>query len=197
MKRILLKTMMSICAVFLFTGCIKHTVIFNEKYVESESIKYISNKNKKTEVNIVKESIKISKKPTSILMGRAVVLSLDNKLIEGVLEETLKQYFEKVVLIEKNEKKEKEIRIEPKLIDFDWEPTWGGQSSVFKIEIKLYKDNKEILNKVYKESYDKVKIIGTFLSDKELTNYLKSKDLFELYNKKVIPDLVKALKENQ
>ena len=48
-----------------------------------------------------------------------------------------------------------------------------------------------------KLKYEERKLLASFLSNEELINYLKSKDLFELYNEKFIPDLAKALKENQ
>ncbi|MDK2065445.1 hypothetical protein PT447_10955 [Aliarcobacter butzleri] len=200
MRKILLTSILSLYTMFLFTGCtLKYDINFEEKYVENESVKYISNKIENKEINIIRDesNIKISKRPTSIIMGKGIELKVENKFIEDTLEESLKQYFKTVNIITEENKENKEIVIKPRLIDFDWEPIWGGQSSIFKIEIKVYKENKEILNKIYTEYYAQTKLLGSFLSNTELGNYLKSKDLFEIYKRKIIPDLAKALKENQ
>lgn len=199
MKKIILITILSLMSIFFFTGCLSYNVNFEPKYVEHESVKYISNKEKNLEVKIIKDktNIKIAKRPTSILVGKGLTLEIENNFVEETLEESLKQYFNNVKIITEEDEVKKDLLIKAKLIDFDWEPIWGGQSSTFKIEIKVYKENKEILNKIYSEYYGKSNLLGSFLSTDELINYIKSKDLFEMYNTKFIPDLAKALKENQ
>ena len=44
MKKIILITILSLMSIFFFTGCLSYNVNFEPKYVEHESVKYISNK---------------------------------------------------------------------------------------------------------------------------------------------------------
>lgn len=196
MKKILL-LLMPLTLTFLFTGCITSQVQFQESYVANESVAYITNK-KDLKVSIKKfDSYQISKKPNTIFMGQANTLIIDNNFIEKDLKAVLEQYVSSVDISAINNS---DIFIEAKLLDFNWAPEMGaisgGQSSEFYLNIKVFYKNKEILNKNYREYYNRTSFYFSLLSGKELTNYVKSKDLFIMYNEKFIPDLAKALKEN-
>jgi hypothetical protein len=198
MKNILITIMLSISAM-LFTGCSTYNLTFEPNFVEHDTIKKISNKEEKLKVEIVstKNLESVKKKPTSKVVGSALTFIAENSFAENALAEVMKQYFEEVKIVSENEINEDNLIIKPKLLNFEWEPMWGGQKSEFFVEIKVYFKNKEILNKIYTGKYEKTTLIGTMLSYKELVNYIKSKNIFTFYNEEFIPDLAKALKENQ
>lgn len=198
MKKILITIILSV-STMLFTGCKEYNLRLEPKFVENESIRYISNKEEKLKVEIVssKSFNLIKKKPTTKFTGQGVTLIANNSFAENVLKEVMSQYFKKVDIIAENEINKDNLIIKPTLINFEWEPIGGGQKSVFSIDIKVYLKNKEILNKVFNGIYEETSLIATILNDEELVSYMKSKNLFKFYNEEFIPDLAKALKENQ
>lgn len=193
MKNLLL-TLLGFIVSFVFTGCFHYQINFDQKFVEYESVEYITNKNKNLDVAIKDlDFYLIEKKPTSLIAGRANYIGLTDSLNEQLLSSVLNQYFTNVSISTLNNHT---LFIESKILDFDWEPIWMGQKNTFLIQVVVYYKGKEILNKIYSELYDKAYIIET-LNMSEISSYIISKNIFKLYQTKFIPDLAKALKENQ
>jgi hypothetical protein len=196
MKKILIIIMLSLNAL-MFSGCSIYNLSFEPNFVENDSIKKMSNKNKEIKVEIIstKNLESVKKKPTSKVVGSALTFIAENSFAENALAEVMKQYFEKVEITETKTSEENLIII-PRLVNFEWEPIWGGQKSEFFVEIKVYVKNKEILNKIYTGKYETTTLIATMLSYTELVNYIKSKNIYKFYNEEFIPDLAKALRDN-
>ncbi|MFY9088786.1 hypothetical protein [Arcobacter aquimarinus] len=194
--KILKIILMPIFIMFVLNGCVinRENISFNNEYVDNESIKYISNKTKDISIGInSKEKYSIAKRPNTKWAGRGNELTVNNEFNEKVLKSVLEQYFEKINISEINNE---DLFIDAKIINFEWEPIWGGQKLDYNIRTKVYKKEKLIFEKEYNKEQTYTKLIATFNSTSELANTLQSKTLFKFYNEEFIPDLAKALKEN-
>lgn len=195
--KILKIILMPIFIMFILNGCvlIRENITFNNEYVDNESTKYISNKNKDISIIISsKEKYSISKRANTNFAGRGAEITTNNEFNEKVLKSVIEQYFVNINISEINNE---DLFIEAKIINFEWEPIWGGQKLDYKIKINVYKKEKLIFEKEYMKEYTYTKLIASFKSTSELVDTIHSKTLFKFYNEEFIPDLAKALKENQ
>lgn len=195
MKRLKI-ILMPIFIMFILNGCvlIRENITFNNEYVDNESTKYISNKNKDISIIISsKEKYSISKRANTIFVGRGAELTNSNEFNEKVLKSVLEQYFVNINISEINNE---DLFIEAKMINFEWEPIMGGQKLDYNIKINVYKKEKLIFEKEYMKEYTYTKLIASFKSTSELVDTVHSKTLFKFYNEEFIPDLAKAIKDN-
>lgn len=193
MKKLLL-LIMPLFFSFLFTGCIQKVSSFKQDYVNYDSVEYISNKIYNSSIVIDNSDVyEISKLPNTIILGRGIKSTINSSFVNNTLQSVLLQYYKNVSL---SNNISSEIVIKVKLLDYVWEPIFGGQRNKFKILCNVYLKDKLILNKTYEEEFDSRNLIGSLSSMDELVDTIKSKHLFELYQTKFIPDLAKALKEN-
>lgn len=193
MKKILL-ILIPLLTSFLFTGCINLQINYDDKYVESNSVKYISNKNQDLSVQISHLDYSISKKPNGFA-GSAIDMHLNSDLNEQILNSVLSQYFYDIKI---SNEKTSDLIISSKLLDFNWESLLRGQKTGFKVDISVMYHNKEILHKIYNESFERSDLVFGFTFDTyQLNQYITNQHLFELYQRKFIPDLAEALKANQ
>ena len=79
MKKILL-ILIPLLASFFFTGCVNLPVNMNNDIIETNSVKYISNKNKDLSVQISHFDYSISKKPNGF-SGGAINMILNSNLL--------------------------------------------------------------------------------------------------------------------
>lgn len=137
--KILKIILMPIFIMFILNGCvlIRENISFNNEYVDNESTKYISNKNKDLSIIISsKEKYSISKRANTNFAGRGAEITTNNEFNEKVLKSVIEQYFVNINISEINNE---DLFIEAKIINFEWEPIWGGQKLDYNIKINVYK----------------------------------------------------------
>jgi hypothetical protein len=180
--------------VLLFNGCMTTNINFQESSINGIK-KSKLNKVSNTSINIKeKEDVFIKKRPDS-MYGKATTVNVNmSELNNNSLKAALSQYFNNVNI----SNNEADIVISSDFLDYSYE--YGVLESVklnVKVAVKVYKNNKLILSKSYDFTSSLYVIASLKISLAEFTEEKFNKTLFELYETKFKPDLLKALEENK
>ena len=188
------KYVIALSIMFLFTGCFTTNVNFQQSFVDGVSqhnLKKVEN----TKIVIEPKADNFVIKRPNGYIGSATKINVNMASINNLtLEYFFKQYFKNVEISNKIG----DINISSDLINYQYRyPLQSLPIISVKVKFIVKKQNKEILNKIYEiSSEDSIIFIskGIFVTD--FIEEPFNKILFELYETKFKPDLLKALKEN-
>lgn len=181
--------------VFFISGC-SYTGVYNPAYIKG-NINNSLIKEKQIDVAIKESNVKISKHPIS-RKGRKTTLFLNiGNINTQVTKEFFAQYFKDVKI--SKEKTSKGLFIDSSITDFKYAYGEGFSDDCkiwFTLNLKVYFNDKKILDKSYNEFYNN----NVLLTEHSLTLFYEPveafhKGLIEVYSKQVVPDLVEALKK--
>lgn len=192
------KSLLVVLYLMFLSGCATKGV-YKEGYISKE-VKTNLNKVNNTDVCLVEHYNEIiSYKRSHPVKTTGVEIDLKaGEINNNILRENLKQYFTNV----SNKCNDSSIKIESYIKDFQFD--WNGftiQGNVYvKNQIKVYRNNKEILNKDYFIEGDN-KVILAFESFTQTPTEnmveLYHRSLLEFYETEFKKDLIEALQSNK